>query len=114
MSYEGYSQFLCSKGHLWMRDCYAIDYAGKSCPICQNLAVWENMVDITNGSEDDEGNRIDGYIDLEINKPAVICKCDKCGIEHTVEPETYKLPGPDARERTIAKWKKDKQDDPLI
>jgi hypothetical protein len=93
MSYEGYSQFICKKGHYFTKDCYEIDYLKLrdiQCPFCSNNPVWENMVDTTNGSFDDEGNRIDGYIDLETkNKTSGVCS--RCGEEHICEV-TYKIP----------------------
>ena len=82
MSYEGYSQFLCKNGHYWTRDCYDDD---RICPKCSDLAVWENMVNTTNGSF--EGNlRIDGFIELTI---AEITECKTCG---TVLETIYKIP----------------------
>ena len=57
MSYEGYSQLLCKNGHYWKKDCYEVDYTelkDHKCPVCKKPAIWENMVDITNGSFDDD------------------------------------------------------------
>ena len=87
MSYEGYSQFLCKHGHYWTRDCNIIDeFAKQLCPF-GHPAVWENMVDVTNGSFDDDGKtRIDGYIELEI---VHIKECKHCG---TITDVTYKVP----------------------
>ena len=50
MSYEGYTQYLCKKGHYTTKDCYYDDL--KSCPTCKEEIVWQEMVDTTN----DEGN----------------------------------------------------------
>jgi hypothetical protein len=102
MSYEGYTQLLCSKGHLWHADCSA-DTEKEVCPTCKSPIVWSNSVDQTNCDEH-------GYIELEIDKPSVICKCNKCGIEHTVEPPTYKIPPPDAREKALDEWVKRQED----
>ena len=68
MSYEGYSQFLCKKGHLWLEDCNNAppELKDNLCKTCGESAVWENMVNTTNGSYDDDEKRIDGYIELEI------------------------------------------------
>ena len=50
MSFEGYYQLLCPTGHYWSQDCYT--KADPSiCPICGRAAVWENLVDTTNGNE---------------------------------------------------------------
>jgi len=93
MSYEGYSQLLCKDGHYWEVDCNCTSgkLEDETCPVCSNPAIWENMVDITNGSFDpywsmEEKNRIDGYIELEILKEE---KCDKCG---SILVRIYKIP----------------------
>jgi len=114
MSYEGYVQLLCPNGHNWNIDCYQFDtsyYAeppegtppSHLCPYCKQKYSWWNSVDQTNCDEH-------GYIELEIDKSAVICKCDKCGIEHTVEPVRYKIPPPDAREKAIEEWCKKQEE----
>jgi hypothetical protein len=85
MSYEGYSQFLCKKGHAWAEDCNFSSEFSK-CPICGEKHVWENMVDETNGTYDDEGKRIDGYVDLK-EKERKTCKHCKTTLE-----VIYKIP----------------------
>lgn len=87
MSYEGYSQFLCKKGHYWTVDCYLVEclLEKNMCPICHQPAIWENMVDETNGSYEDN-IRIDGYVELEV-KNKKICECCKRVLE-----TTYKIP----------------------
>jgi len=92
MSYEGYSQFLCKKGHYWTMDCNLLMYEEhekQKCPVCSEEEVFENMVDVTNGSFDDDGNRIDGFIELKIKrKISGVCSC--CGKEHICEIKYYK------------------------
>lgn len=86
MSYEGYSQFLDKVGHYWTIDCNieGDNIGDNKCPICKEKAVWRNMVNTTNGSWDDEGNRIDGYIELKVKKKiSGLCSC--CGKEHVCE-----------------------------
>ena len=90
MSYEGYTQFICKKGHYWTKDCYMAD-EDQHCYVCNDKAVWENMVNETNGSYDTNpatGNyeRIDGYVELEQKKTKT---CDKC---QSVLEETFKIP----------------------
>lgn len=85
MSYEGYSQFLCKYGHYWSEDCYTADIATSKCPY-GHPAVWENMVDVTNGSYDEDGNQIDGYIQLKERSRRT---CEHCG---TVTEIRYKIP----------------------
>lgn len=87
MSFEGYHQKLCRKGHYFTEDAETTLYVGETekCPTCGEKFVWNNLVDVTNGSY--EGSiRIDKYIALEIDKET---KCKECG--HTLEI-TYKIP----------------------
>lgn len=72
-------------------DCNEIDYTEIiKCPICKEEYVWENMVNITNGSWDDSGKRIDGYKKLKVKKKiSGVCSC--CGAEHICEI-TYHIP----------------------
>ena len=49
MSYEGYVQLLCAKGHLTMQDCYLDE--PKKC-WCKEPIVWGESVNTTN----DEGH----------------------------------------------------------
>jgi hypothetical protein len=80
MSFEGYYQVLCRKGHYHTEDCYDHPLFAENdryidptkpvwtCPDCGAAARWSNLVDVTNGSYDEEGNRIDGAVVL-IPKP---------------------------------------------
>jgi DNA-directed RNA polymerase subunit RPC12/RpoP len=87
MSFEGYYQFLCKKGHNWDEDCYAIEPEEAKCPTCKEKVKWWNLVDHTNGSFDDDGvTRIDGYIELKVDK---LIKCEHCGSTISV---TYEIP----------------------
>lgn len=88
MSYEGYSQFLCVRGHYWTEDCNSVDprLEENFCPKCISPAVWENMVNITNGSYDEDGKQIDGYVELE---PLAVDTCDKC---YSVLEQRFKIP----------------------
>lgn len=98
MSYEGYENLLCEKGHSHIYDCYGyVDIYEWECPVCKkekgivSKCVWYTCVDQTNG-EDEELGTFPGYVELEIDKPAKMEKCDKCGHEHLIEEETYKIP----------------------
>ena len=92
MSYEGYDQFLCKKGHYWTKQ-LEINWDGgneiEKCPNCGEEAVWENGVNITNGSFED-GNRIDGSVELKI-KSQTSGVCYTCGEKHICET-TYEIP----------------------
>lgn len=83
MSYEGYKQFWCKKGHYWEVDCYSYDHEEK-CPWCGKDVFFENSVDVTNGSHDEDGNRIDGLIDPVVKKE-VSGICSTCGGKHICE-----------------------------
>ncbi len=98
ISYAGYSQFLCKKGHTWNVDCYELpnlmyeEDVKQKCPICGEEEVWTNRVDLTNGSWDDKGNRIDRYVELKsLQKQTVACL--NCGDEHLCKCSTYQIPG---------------------
>jgi hypothetical protein len=82
MSFEGYYQMLCVKGHAKHLDCH--EEKPEWCE-CGALMVWENLVDVTNGSYDD-GLRIDGYVELEVEEES-FCTC--CG---HLKVRTYKIP----------------------
>ena len=92
MSYEGYSQFLCKHGHHWTKDCNWTEAELKDNTCDQgHPAVWENMVDTTNGSfetnpKTGKEERIDGHIELEIES---IKECKTCG---TITEVRYKIP----------------------
>lgn len=100
MSYEGYSQFLCKNGHRWSVDCHELMYCEledyPKCPKCGEPAVWENMVNLTNGSHDEDGNRIDGFVELEV-RAEMSGKCDCCGGTHVCE-RVYEVPAGDEDE----------------
>jgi hypothetical protein len=105
MSFEGFYQLLCRNGHYHEENVHVIGYMPIEewrCPVCDEPVKWWNIVDETNGmyDTDDEGNenadiRIDGYIELEIDKLAVICEKCPCGVKHQVAPPTYKIPAID-------------------
>jgi hypothetical protein len=61
------------------------DCAKQKCPKCKAKCVWWNLVDITNGSYEDN-ERIDGYIELKVKKQT---KCDKC---NSILETIYKIP----------------------
>lgn len=105
MSYEGYQQLLCKNGHLMNIDAY--ENAPFRCPDCNEPIVWWNGVDETNGmcemtcpsprNETLSGlcdsceERIDGYVQLEVDVPAVIEQCN-LGCNHIMKSTRYKIP----------------------
>jgi hypothetical protein len=91
MSFEGYFQFLCKNGHYETHSVYATDIEYWECSTCAEGASWWNIVDLTNGSYDDDGTRIDGYIYLKVLKE-FNCVCDKCGDRHGYNAAIYEIP----------------------
>lgn len=87
MSFEGYYQILCNKGHYDTLDIYQTDEPLKEkCAKCFGKIVWYNLVDTTNGSYNDNNERIDNYIKLKVKSKKV---CNKCN--STLEI-LYKIP----------------------
>lgn len=74
MSFEGYYQKICENGHLTHEDVYAPE--SETCVTCGKKFIFKNLVDTTNGSWDEDGNRIDGAMVFKIDK---IIKCEHCG-----------------------------------
>lgn len=101
MSFEGYYQILCKNGHYHCEDCYSSYGYGDTlvwrCPECQEQVAWENLVDITNGTyeQDEEGNmiRIDGYIELQKKTEALYEECPTCKVSRLLKSATYHIPG---------------------
>lgn len=82
MSYEGYVQSLCAKGHYSIADCWE----DPKCDDCDSPIVWTNSVDQTN--DDDVG-----YIEMDfwILEKALNEVCN-LGHYHQVRPAIYKIP----------------------
>jgi hypothetical protein len=91
MSFEGYYQVLCKQGHYETFSVYHMDPEDWLCSACGSGAKWWNLVDLTNGSYDDDGTRIDGYVYIE-GIEFFPCKCNTCGVVHYTSPAVYKLP----------------------
>ena len=99
MSFEGYYQVLCKNGHLYENDVYNTDLEEWKC-WCGESVAWYNIVDQTNGvydydyetGEEDTCTRIDGYVELEIDKLEECEVCDKCGSRVVKKAATFKIP----------------------
>ena len=91
MSYEGFSQVLCSNGHLRVFDCWndngSLDELGK-CD-CGASFVYRNMVDETNGIIEDEPKTMSR--EFEIQTPEELLNCN-LGHTHVIREVTYKIP----------------------
>jgi len=92
MSYEGYVQLICESGHYTVTDCNDYDREALNCGFCNTKVAWENHVDLTNGSWDENNERIDGYFHVEVDVKAETCECPKCGNNHSTSVSTYKIP----------------------
>jgi len=99
MSYEGYTQYLCPNGHYDTVDAYddfhyfdeeSQEDVRWKCRECGEGPAWWNMVNLTNGSYY-EDERIDGYVDLELERDTPTCTCE-CGHVHATGPAVYKIP----------------------
>ena len=83
MSYQGYEQCLCDKGHL-----FEIDSRNRLivCFECDSEVVWDNSVDETNGDSI-------GYIQMDqfMIQPE---KTEICNLKcvHIVERAVYRIP----------------------
>lgn len=53
MSYEGFTEYLCEKGHYFARDVYSNSLDEKPCPACGSQWAYTHSVDQTNGYEED-------------------------------------------------------------
>lgn len=83
MSYEGYTEHLCSQGHYSTCDAYAENL---SCPICNAEIVWTHGVDQTN----DSGNP--ALPKLRVKKKEVFKFCKHCGSKTFLTHKQYYIP----------------------
>ena len=77
MSFEGFYQIICENGHYDTEDCFVFDI-NNNCKICNGKIIWWNLVDYTNGSHDEDGKRIDGFVKLCCTNVQE-CTCPTCG-----------------------------------
>ncbi len=83
MSWEGFYQALCEKGHEYQIDAY--DYGNGKCPCGAECVFW-NLVDQTN----DDGAK--DYLALVEKEPATLCTCEGCGSRHLLTRATFHIP----------------------
>jgi len=86
MSFEGYYQLVCKRGHeSW---CAAYDPLPALCGsrLCNEPVIWSNLVDQTNGSG---GGRV--VLRLVESTQFEVCKC--CGNTSITEAARYEIPG---------------------
>lgn len=55
MSYEGYTEYMCSMGHYWAKDVYEeLAFGHNECPYCLLQPTHAHSVDLTNGVDADQ------------------------------------------------------------
>lgn len=93
MSYEGYEQHLCKKGHLFCVD--AMVFIGldeedvQKCPYCSESSVFFNSVDETNGEQ--WGVITEDAWETLLLTPEIRKTCN-LGCEHIIEQAIYRKP----------------------
>jgi ribosomal protein L32 len=107
MSFEGYFQALCTKGHLSTIDVYYFEYGEKPRCGCGEEFCWTNTVDTTNGG--DEGIiPASEWKKLEI-APEVTETCPTCNHTKIREEVCYRQPNYEELQR-IRRWGEEYQD----
>ena len=95
MSYEGFTQALCAKGHQNMVEQYE---ERDTCNKCPEKLVWFHQVDQTNGCMCSDTDGRTGYecpahpLKLEVLEHADYLDCPTCHREEMVSHPTYKIP----------------------
>lgn len=90
MSFEGYYQIICENGHYHTPDCYYYyhDEEGMvacSSTGCKGKIIWSNLVDVTNGSFNEDGTRMDGHVEPGV-KYRKLCPCCNSILDIRYEP----------------------------
>lgn len=87
MSYEGYEQLICDKGHYYVASCW--DEKPKCLDCGSAVIAWHNSVDDTNC--DDWGIIPEEQIEALVIEPAVY---ETCNLEHPhlISPAVYRIP----------------------
>ena len=88
MSYEGFEQLLCAKGHLREFDCYE-PYLYTDLCSCGAPYVYRHSVNMTNGIVEDDPSTL--RYAFEVDKEAQYITCN-LGHKHCVVEETFKIP----------------------
>jgi hypothetical protein len=89
MSFEGYYQRLCRKGHFSAKALYDKTRWDSACYVCGENIVWWNLVDQTNS---------DAYeVPLEMVTEAEFWECEHCNSRRLTAHPTYRIP--DAKSR---------------
>lgn len=94
MSYEGYVERLCEKGHYSYFDAHSED-PEQTCEFCQKSFIFTHRVDLTNGVEyDDAGDPLPGTVGYpfkEVNFEDHWHK-DHYGNDYSVKIPVYEIP----------------------
>lgn len=107
MSWEGYLQCLCAKGHYFIADPYTVE----TCPHCASPAAFNNVVDDTNC--DSVGEIPLEELDKFKIAEATTTICTQCTHVHMVEPARFRVPT-EAEHRRIRHWRPGYGGTPLV
>lgn len=88
MSYEGYTEFMCRKGHAFTKDAY--EALPESCGACGDPIVWAREVDVTNGEDPADPGTLPSK--LRIKEQAKYETCPTCGHRELTEEALYHVP----------------------
>lgn len=97
MSFEGFRQILCDRGHLSEHDVYEAEpqaceavYVRDGKETCGEAFVWRNTVDETNGLN--EHGIYETEVVLGVLYEPVVAECPHCKQEQLLEDTRYKFP----------------------
>lgn len=90
MSYEGWTEHICSNGHRFCKDAHDHD---NSCTDCGENSIWSNEIDDTNGEE--FGIIPEEFWDKFLISQPNYQKCQICNNVTHHEPAKYKIPNDD-------------------
>lgn len=85
MSFSGFYQCLCAKGHAFDVDCFEA-HSSIACPHCKKSVAWWNLVDTTNGFE------LEDCVELKESHAAINFTCGHCNQTKLVEPVRFFIP----------------------
>ena len=88
MSYEGYTEVLCSNGHYTTIDCHD---SLERCPWCKSLPKMTREVDQTNGAMENYPITMSSFHALKVKEPLKTQTCD-LGHKHIIKQQTYYFP----------------------
>ena len=97
MSYEGYVQMLCERGHYEIKNAH--DNKNDNCYACGAPFIWFNNVDDTNIDNH-------GFIEMKqfLMNPAITETCTHCKHVKEVAAEVYRVPTDEEVKKSRTYW----------